>query len=100
MIEQESLMLKRSISKNPNKKLSLLVIGGGYVGLTMAVCFADIGCNVVCVDKQKAKIDSLSKGKLTIFEKDLDRLLVKNLKSKRLEFKLLVNSGDIESSDI
>ncbi|MDR3124510.1 MAG: UDP-glucose/GDP-mannose dehydrogenase family protein [Endomicrobium sp.] len=100
MIEQESLMLKRSISKNPNKKLNLLVVGGGYVGLTMAVCFADIGCNVVCVDKQKAKINSLSKGKVTIFEKDLDRLLVKNLKSKRLQFKLLANSGDIENSDI
>lgn len=80
--------------------MNLLVIGAGYVGLTMAVCFADIGCNVVCVEKQKAKINSLSKGKLTIWEKDLDRLLVKNLKSKKLQFKLLANSADIENSDI
>jgi UDP-glucose 6-dehydrogenase len=52
------------------------------------------------VEKQKTKINSISKGKLTIWEKDIDRLLVKNLKSERLQFKLLANSCCIENSDI
>ncbi|MDR2395360.1 MAG: UDP-glucose/GDP-mannose dehydrogenase family protein [Endomicrobium sp.] len=66
--------------------MNILVIGAGYVGLTMAVCFSELGHSVICIDKQKNKINALLKGKLTIFEKNLDKLLIKNLKSKRLEF--------------
>ena len=39
--------------------MKLAMIGTGYVGLVSGVCFSDFGHQVVCVDKQAAKIDML-----------------------------------------
>jgi UDPglucose 6-dehydrogenase len=47
---------------------NILVVGAGYVGVTISICFAELGNTVVCIDKQKSKINSLSKGRLTIFD--------------------------------
>ena len=44
------------------------MIGTGYVGLVSGVCFADIGNQVVCVDKDKNKIDELNSGISPIYE--------------------------------
>ncbi|MDR2066735.1 MAG: UDP-glucose/GDP-mannose dehydrogenase family protein [Endomicrobium sp.] len=79
--------------------MNLLVIGAGYVGLTMSVCFAELGHSVICIDKQKSKINALLKGELTIFEKDLDKLLVKNLQSKRLKFDISMKKS-VENADV
>ena len=38
------------------------MIGTGYVGLVSGVCFADLGNDVVCVDKDILKINKLKKG--------------------------------------
>ena len=48
--------------------MKLCMIGTGYVGLVSGVCFADLGNNVICVDKDLKKIDLLSKGKIPIYE--------------------------------
>jgi UDPglucose 6-dehydrogenase len=62
------------------------MIGTGYVGLVSGACFADFGHQVVCVDKDTAKIDALERGEIPIFEPDLDRLVETNVKAGRLTF--------------
>jgi len=53
--------------------MRIVVVGTGYVGLVTGACFADFGHNVTCVDKDEAKIASLKRGEIPIFEPDLDR---------------------------
>ena len=69
------------------------MIGTGYVGLVSGVCFADLGNNVICVDKDLKKIDLLSRGKIPIYEPGLSELVNKNYKNKRLKF-----SSDLKKS--
>jgi UDPglucose 6-dehydrogenase len=40
--------------------VSTCVIGSGYVGLVAAVCFAEMGHQVVCVDNDEAKVKTLA----------------------------------------
>ena len=62
------------------------MIGTGYVGLVSGTCFADIGNQVICVDKDKNKIDKLNSGISPIYEPGLDELIKKNYSAKRLFF--------------
>ena len=73
--------------------MKLCMIGTGYVGLVSCVCFADLGNNVICVDKDLKKIDLLSRGKIPIYEPGLTELVNKNYKNKRLKF-----SSDLKKS--
>ncbi len=66
--------------------MKIAIRGTGYVGLVNGACFAQIGHNVVCVDKEKNKIMALKNGKIPIFEPDLDVLVQKNIDAKRLSF--------------
>lgn len=66
--------------------LKLTVIGTGYLGATHAVCMAELGFEVLGVDVDKKKIDSLSRGELPIHEPGLSDLLLKHTKSGRLRF--------------
>ncbi|MEW6129227.1 MAG: UDP-glucose/GDP-mannose dehydrogenase family protein [Acidobacteriota bacterium] len=66
--------------------MNIAVIGTGYVGLVTGACFADFGNNVICVDKDEAKIGKLKNGELPIFEPGLETIVVKNVKEGRLSF--------------
>ena len=79
--------------------MKLCMIGTGYVGLVSGTCFADIGNEVVCVDKDEKKIKKLNQGSSPIYEPGLDELIKKNFLAKRLRFttnlKDAINSSDI-----
>ena len=66
--------------------MRVVIVGTGYVGLVSGVCFADFGHEVVCVDKDPAKIQTLQSGGVPIFEPGLDVLIAKNVQAKRLSF--------------
>src|SRR6266567_1198546 len=61
------------------KSTSICVIGSGYVGLVAAVCFAEMGHHVTCVDNDEAKVKLLREGGVPIFEEHLPELLGKHL---------------------
>ena len=66
--------------------MKIAVIGTGYVGLVSGVCFSDFGHDVVCVDKDSTKIETLKQGEVPIYEPGLDALMVKNVEAGRLSF--------------
>ena len=68
--------------------MKIAMIGTGYVGLVSGVCFSDFGHDVVCVDKDPAKIEKLNAGIVPIFEPGLDALMNKNVAAGRLTFTL------------
>ncbi|MBI2906288.1 MAG: UDP-glucose/GDP-mannose dehydrogenase family protein [Chloroflexi bacterium] len=71
----------------------LCVIGAGYVGLVTGACFADLGNWVTCIDIDKAKVKSLSKGVIPFYEPGLAELVKRNLRSQRLSFTNLYSEG-------
>jgi len=68
-----------------SKPVSICVIGSGYVGLVAAVCFAEIGHSVMCVDNDEARVKTLKEGGVPIFEHHLPELLERH-RDKRVEF--------------
>ncbi|NIL30075.1 UDP-glucose dehydrogenase family protein [Bacillus thuringiensis] len=64
--------------------MDICIIGSGYVGITSAAVLADLGHDVICVDKDQEKIHSLQKGECPIYEPDLKELIHKN--RNRLQF--------------
>jgi len=79
--------------------MKLCMIGTGYVGLVSGTCFADIGNQVVCVDKNVEKIKQLNLGISPIYEPGLDELIKKNFSAKRLFFTTNIKKA-IDSSDL
>ncbi|MCM2562818.1 UDP-glucose/GDP-mannose dehydrogenase family protein [Lutimaribacter sp. EGI FJ00015] len=68
--------------------MKIAMIGTGYVGLVSGVCFSDFGHEVICVDKDPAKIEKLENGQVPIYEPGLEQLMAKNVEAGRLSFTL------------
>lgn len=66
--------------------MRITVVGAGYVGLVTAVCFADSGHNVTCLDKDEVKIGMLCQGEVPIYEPNLKELICQNLSNNKLNF--------------
>src|SRR5690242_17503871 len=64
------------------------VVGTGYLGLTHAVCLADLGHEVLAIDVDADKIALAGNGEVPFFEPGLEPLLRKNLDAGRLRFTL------------
>ena len=79
--------------------MKLCMIGTGYVGLVSGVCFSDLGNDVICVDKDKNKINLLQKGKIHIYETGLSELVIKNFRTKKLSFSTNLQKS-VRESDI
>jgi UDPglucose 6-dehydrogenase len=73
--------------------MKIAMVGTGYVGLVSGVCFSDFGHDVICVDKDPAKIEMLEAGKVPIYEPGLDELMAKNVAAGRLSF-----TGDLAAA--
>ena len=66
--------------------MNIAMIGTGYVGLVSGACLSEFGHDVVCMDKDAAKIDLLNKGVMPIYEPGLQALVEKNMQGGRLRF--------------
>lgn len=64
--------------------MRVAMIGTGYVGLVSGACFMKFGVDVVCVDKDETKIDTLQAGEIPIYEPGLDALVAEGFESGRL----------------
>jgi UDPglucose 6-dehydrogenase len=66
--------------------MQIAMVGTGYVGLVSGACFSEFGVDVVCVDKDEAKIETLSRGEIPIYEPGLAALVAKSVNAGRLHF--------------
>ncbi|HEY6206992.1 MAG TPA: UDP-glucose/GDP-mannose dehydrogenase family protein [Chthoniobacterales bacterium] len=71
--------------------MDISIIGSGYVGLVTGACFADVGHNVICVDNDSRKVETLQAGKVPIYEPGLEEVIHRNVSARRLRF-----SGNIQ----
>ncbi len=66
--------------------MNICVIGTGYVGLVTGTIFADLGNDVICVDKNPEKVAMLERGEMPIYEPGLEEMVLRNVQDRRLSF--------------
>ncbi len=66
--------------------MKICVVGTGYVGLVAGTCFAESGNDVICVDIDEDKVQSLREGRVPIYEPGLEELIKRNVSEGRLAF--------------
>jgi UDPglucose 6-dehydrogenase len=66
--------------------MKIAVVGTGYVGLVAGACLAENGNDVICVDKDEAKINTLQAGRMPIYEPGLEEMVRRNASEARLTF--------------
>src|SRR6202042_1815313 len=77
------ILIKRTLTNKPmDKTIQIAVVGSGYVGLVAAVCFAEMGHDVICVDNDERKVAALQGGDTLIHENSLPELLEKYRNTK------------------
>lgn len=75
------------------------IIGTGYVGLPTGVGLAELGNDVICIDREISKIEALQAGKITLYEEGLEDLFHKNVAEGRLRFTTSMKEG-VENADL
>jgi UDPglucose 6-dehydrogenase len=80
--------------------MHIAVVGTGYVGLVGATCLAEMGNDVICVDKDSGKIEGLRRGVIPIYEPGLEAMVERNSEENRLRFTTDIAQGVAESSII
>jgi UDPglucose 6-dehydrogenase len=73
--------------------MKIAVIGSGYVGLVAGACLAENGNDVICVDRDAAKVRMLQRGKIPIYEPGLEEMVRRNRAEKRLTFTTALPQG-------
>ncbi|AXA36629.1 MAG: UDP-glucose/GDP-mannose dehydrogenase family protein [Candidatus Sumerlaea chitinivorans] len=73
--------------------MNVCVIGTGYVGLVTGATFADLGNEVVCVDKDESKIARLQRGEMPIYEPGLEEIVRRNMEEGRISFTTDIGEG-------
>jgi UDPglucose 6-dehydrogenase len=66
--------------------MRIAVVGTGYVGLVAGACLAENGNDVICIDKDDTKIETLKSGKMPIYEPGLEEMVRRNAQESRLTF--------------
>lgn len=79
--------------------MKIAVVGTGYVGLVVGACFAENGNDVMCVDKDAAKIRGLKRGRIPIYEPGLEEIVRRNASEGRLTFTTALPKA-VKASDI
>src|SRR5437016_11960719 len=79
--------------------MNICVVGTGYVGLVTGAVFADLGNDVVCIDKDVEKIAVLRAGRMPIYEPGLEEMVARNVADGRLAFRTDLTVG-VRRSDI
>jgi UDPglucose 6-dehydrogenase len=73
--------------------MRIAIIGSGYVGLVSGACLSEFGHEVVCIDKDASKVETLRAGGIPIFEPGLDEVVAVNVKAGRLSFETDLAKG-------
>lgn len=73
--------------------MKVTIYGSGYVGLVTGTCLAEVGNDVLCVDIDEEKINSLLQGEVPIYEPGLTELVRKNTAAGRLNFTTKIEQG-------
>ncbi len=81
------------------KRHKICVVGAGHVGLVAAACFAELGHDVICVDSDQQRVESLKKFILPFYEPELDVLVEKNIKRNSIIFSSGFDEG-IKNSQV
>src|SRR3954466_7127240 len=79
--------------------MKLTIIGTGYVGLVTGTCFAEVGHQVICVDKDAGKVKLLRGGGMPIYEPGLEEMVKRNVEAGRLSFTSSTEEG-VEKSEV
>jgi UDPglucose 6-dehydrogenase len=79
--------------------MKIAVVGTGYVGLVLGACLAENGNDVICVDKDQSKIDTLEQGKMPIYEPGLEEMVRRNHAIGRLTYSINLASS-VKASEI
>jgi UDPglucose 6-dehydrogenase len=79
--------------------MKIAVVGTGYVGLVAGACLAENGNDVICVDKDETKINTLKSGKMPIYEPGLEEMVRRNTNESRLTFTTSLRDA-VQASEI
>ncbi|HSV72403.1 MAG TPA: UDP-glucose/GDP-mannose dehydrogenase family protein [Chthonomonadales bacterium] len=83
---RRQLFWRAVLPASGERTVDICVIGTGYVGLVTGSVFADLGNEVICADKDAAKIEMLGRGVMPIYEPGLEEVVARNVEDRRLSF--------------